>query len=79
MKKKSRKRLNAEIILNRKFYDESAVRSTLGEFSGVLSGRVSIQGNAIKVTISRIRGNPDVVRGEFCNYVLASMKNSGLI
>jgi hypothetical protein len=74
-----RKAKSAEIILNSNFYDEATVRQALDDFKGVFSGNASRKGKGINVSISKIHGDPEIAKHEFCNYVLALMKNRNLI
>lgn len=70
---------NADLILNSDFYDETAVRTALDDFKGMLTGSVSKNGKSIIIKFSKVEGDREKVKNEFCNYILALMKNIGLV
>lgn len=74
MEKKS-----VDVVLNANFYDESAVKQCLKDFNRIFSGRISKNGKEIRITMNNVDGEPAKIRNEFYNYVLVSMKNSGLV
>lgn len=67
------------IKLNKDFYDMDSIRKAAEDFSGVCSTVVNNkEGFGIILTS---RGNKDIkILGyEFCNYVLALMKNNNVV
>ena len=69
--------MNADIEFNSEIYDEEIIRQSITDFGNVLAGKISRKGKIINVSLSKIKGNQEEMRNEFCNYVLAAMKNSG--
>jgi len=77
--KEKRKRETDEIELNKSFYDMEAVRISLLDFKDVLSGDVKGGGETIRVVLKDVKGDAENVKNEFCNYILAVMKNRGVV
>jgi len=65
------------INFNKKFYNLRAIRTAVRAYKNL--GDFSIQNNknTIKVTIKNIdKDVKNIIKDEFCNYVLAEMKNA---
>ena len=69
--------MSVNIEFNSEIYDQETITQSITDFGKILTGKVSCEGKIIKVSLSNIKGNQEEIRNEFCNYILASMKNSG--
>ena len=67
------------ISLNRNFYDLGSIRKSLRDFSGVCSGRVLCRRSFDVVIRPLGGGDAERIAHEFCNYVLAMMKNENKV
>jgi hypothetical protein len=67
------------IKLNRKFYDRESIDESIREFSDVFSASI-VEGDCFAITITPKPGITARNLGpEFCNHVLAAMKNKNLV
>lgn len=67
------------LSLSRDFYDEESVRRCLEEFSGICSARIG-GGDRIEIVLEcRDSKVVPVLGQEFCNHLLAAMKNSNSV
>lgn len=64
------------INLNKNFYSIDAIKEALKDFKGVCKGK--ILNDKIKIEL-KPKGNVKKIKEEFCNYVLALMKNKTLV
>jgi hypothetical protein len=78
MPEKTMKKRNAEIRLSRKFYDESVVNMALNEFREIFSGTLCLSEDEIVIGMEGVKGDPDIISREFCNFLLSEMKNQSL-
>lgn len=64
------------IKLNKKFYNKEIVKEALDDFKKVCEGK--ILNDNIEVELEP-KENVEMLREEFCNYVLGLMKNKVLV
>jgi len=67
------------ISLNKKFYNQESIEKCAEEFSGICSTKIECKEN-FEVALKPKGGiDPGTIGYEFCNYLLASMKNENLV
>lgn len=69
---------SVRIKLSKDFYDMDSIRKAMEDFSGLCSATINREGLEIVLTT---KGKSDVktLGYEFCNYVLALMKNNNIV
>jgi hypothetical protein len=65
-----------KIKLNKRFYDEKAIREALNDFKEVCNGK--ILNDKIEIELEP-KEDIKVLKEEFCNYVLGLMKNKNAV
>lgn len=78
--KKAEKNEKIRIKLNKRFYKISAINESIKEFENVCRGRVEEDKDFFVVELeSKEKAIGNILKYEFCNYVLATMKNNNLV
>lgn len=71
---------NVIINLNKCFYDISSIKESINDFKRVCSARFEDDDSAVRITLKpKERILLKILGHEFCNYVLALMKNKTLV
>ena len=68
-----------DVILNKEFYSIDAIKKAINDFKDACDASLS---NKKDILVSlRVKTNDDIdkIGYEFCNYVLALMKNEGIV
>lgn len=69
----------SEFELNLNFYNINIIKESVKDFEDICEIGLDIQENKVKIKINPKKEysdyNPEEIFGEFCNYVLNSMKN----
>lgn len=74
-KKISKKNQETQVNFNKKIYSKSAIQSAILAYKDLSDFKTEDTRNYIKVTINNLRsGDLRVVKNEFCNYVLHSVR-----
>ena len=71
---RNKKRLT--IVFLKDFYKLKAIKSTIRDYNYLANFKIVENKKEIKVMMTNIdRKVQDIIKNEFCNYVLAEMKN----
>lgn len=69
-----------KIVFNKSFYNTPAIEDALDAFRDICTGELQDKEAQITVILTpKSNNNPDELKNEFCNYVLALMKNKSLM
>ncbi len=72
--------MKIQFSLNKKFYNEDAVKEALKDFEKVCCGNYrKIKGKFLITLRPKSEKHFELLKDEFCNYVLALMKNKALV
>ena len=79
-KKEKEEKMKIQFSLNKKFYNEDAIKEALKDFNEVCCGDYKkIKGKFLITLKSKNEKHSELLKDEFCNYVLALMKNKALV
>jgi hypothetical protein len=69
-----------KILLKKSFYDLNAVKEALEDFKEVCEGKIINKKSQIEINLKpKNKDFNNILRNEFCNYVLGLMKNKALV
>jgi len=65
------------INFNKDFYSLEAIKKAIQDYKGLADFDIEVKKKIIKVDLENIDpGSKDIIKEEFCNYVLGLMKNA---